>query len=387
MIPQALVNEMELRCGKVAKAIALKGYDAILISSNANLYYLSGRVFSGYVYISATGVTRYFVRRPVGLQGDYVTYIRKPEDFAQLIGENPKRLALELDTLSYNDTLRLSKIFPDTEIVDGSAVMRSVRSVKTPFEIAKLKESGVHHDMIYSRIHSLYREGMTDLELQIEIERQLRLDGSLGIFRIAGQSMEIFMGNVLCGDNADVPSPYDFALGGAGLDESLPVGCNGTTIKPGMTVMVDMLGNFNGYMTDMTRVFYVGHLDDTARRAHELSIAIHHRLAKGLHAGLPASEAYSIASQMADEAGLGDYFMGHRHHAAFVGHGVGIEINELPVLSLKSRDVLQEGNVIAIEPKFVIPHVGAVGIENTYVVRADKLERITNLPEELVELY
>src|SRR5574344_882339 len=119
MIPQALVNEMELRCGKVAKAIALKGYDAILISSNANLYYLSGRVFSGYVYISATGVTRYFVRRPVGLQGDYVTYIRKPEDFAQLIGENPKRLALELDTLSYNDTLRLSKIFPDTEIVDG----------------------------------------------------------------------------------------------------------------------------------------------------------------------------------------------------------------------------------------------------------------------------
>ena len=95
---------------------------------------------------------------------------------------------------------------------------------------------------------------------------------------------------------------------------------------------------------------------------------------------------YEVAMEMVTAAGMDDYFMGHTQKAGFIGHGVGIEVNELPVLAPRSRDVLEEGNVIAIEPKFVIPHVGAVGIENTYVVRNDHLECITNAPEEITEL-
>lgn len=116
------------------------------------------------------------------------------------------------------------------------------------------------HAEVYHRIESVYHNGMTDIELQIEIERLLRLHGNLGLFRINGQSMEIFMGNVICGDNADTPTPYDFAMGGAGLSCSIPVGCNGSLIRPGMAVMIDMCGNFTGYMTDMTRVYSVGEL-------------------------------------------------------------------------------------------------------------------------------
>ena len=250
-----------------------------------------------------------------------------------------------------------------------------------------MKESGVKHDEAYRHIHRIYRDGMTDIELQIEVERLLRMEGSLGIFRIHGESMEIFMGNVLCGDNADSPSPYDFAMGGAGLDASLPVGGNGTPIKPGMTVMVDMCGNFNGYMTDMTRVFYVGKLDEMAKKAHETSIAIHHRLVKEGKPGVPASRLYDIAMEMTIEAGLEDFFMGHKQKAGYIGHGVGIEVNEAPVLAPRSRDILESGNVIALEPKYVIPHVGAVGIESTYVVTDNGLECITNYPEEIAELY
>ena len=89
---------------------------------------------------------------------------------------------------------------------------------------------------------------------------------------------------------------------------------------------------------------------------------------------------------MAREAGLHEYFMGHRQKAGFVGHGVGIEINELPVIAPRSRDILQENNVIALEPKFVIPKTGAVGIENTYVVTPDGLKPLTNTPEGLTSL-
>lgn len=389
MYPEDFKEEKELRKSKIVEA--LNGADAILLSDNANLFYTSGRVFSGYTYIDASGNEIYFVRRPVGLKGDEVEYIRKPEQIPAILDKRglpiPKSLALELDHISYNDVVRLKNVFADSEIVNGSAVMRRVRSQKTELEISMLRESAIHHREVYSRIEKVYRQGMTDIELQIEIERQLRLAGNLGQFRISGQSMEIFMGNLLCGDNADAPTPYDFAMGGAGLDPSLPVGSNGTQIKPGMSVMVDMCGNFTGYMTDMTRCFYVGSLSDLARKAHNTSIAICHELQHMAKPGTPTASMYEKAVAMAEEAGLTDYFMGHVQKAGFVGHGVGIEVNELPVLAPKSRDVLAVGNVIAIEPKFVIPSVGAVGIENTYVVTEDGLDVITDAPEDLKELY
>lgn len=387
MIPQGLQDEMALRASKIARKLKDNGIDAILISDNANLYYTSGRVYSGYSYITADGTVTYFVKRPVGLKGDNVKYIRKPEQIAELLDKKPEVLALELDVTPYSDIQRLGKVFDGSKIVNGSAVMRQCRAVKTEYEISKIKESGVHHDMAYSRIKRIYNTGMTDVELQIEMERVLRCEGCLGQFRVSGGSMELFMGNVLCGENADTPTPYDFAMGGAGLDYSLPVGCNGSEIKRGNTVMVDMCGNFTGYMTDMTRVYYVGNLDERARSAHELSIAIHRRLEKEGMAGVEAKSLYEIAHKMVEDAGMSEYFMGHAQKAGFIGHGVGIEINEAPVLAPRSRDILEEGNVIAIEPKFVIPHVGAVGVENTYVVRKDGLERVTNSPEEITELY
>ena len=387
MIPQGLNEEMALRVSRIARKLKDNGIGAILISDNANLYYTSGRVYSGYTYITADSAVTYFVKRPVGLKGDNVQYIRKPEQIAEMLNVKPEVLALELDVTSYSDIQRLSKVFPEAKIVNGSTLMRQCRAVKTEYEIGKIKESGVHHDMAYSRIKRLYTTGMTDVELQIEIERVLRCEGCLGQFRVSGGSMELFMGNILCGDNADNPTPYDFAMGGAGLDYSLPVGCNGSEILRGNTVMVDMCGNFTGYMTDMTRVYYVGDLDERARKAHELSIAIHRRLEKEGVAGVEAKSLYEIAHKMVEEAGMGEYFMGHTQKAGFIGHGVGIEVNEAPVLAPRSRDILEDGNVIAIEPKFVIPHVGAVGVENTYVVRKDGLERLTNSPEEITELY
>lgn len=386
MINSSLKSEIDIRISRISALIAEAGYDSMLVTSNANLYYTSGRVFSGYTYITKDAEVIYFVKRPVGLQGDNVKYVRKPEQIAEILERKPQKIAFELDSLTVNDCKRLSKVFAESEVCDGSGVLRRCRAVKTPYEILKMKESGVLHDEAYKRIPEMYRKGMTDIELQVEVERELRLKGSLGIFRIHGESMEIFMGNVLCGDNADAPSPYDFAMGGAGLDESLPVGCNGTVIEPGMTVMVDMCGNFNGYMTDMTRVFYVGTLDDMAKKAHELSIQIHHRLVEEGKPGVPASRLYEIAMEMTKEAGLEAYFMGHKQQAGYIGHGVGIEVNESPVLAPRSRDILEEGNIIALEPKYVIPGVGAVGVESTYIVTANGLECVTNYPEEIAQL-
>lgn len=358
----------------------------VLITDNTDLFYLTGRIFDGYMFIAPGEAPLYFVKRPVELAGEHVHYIRKPEEIKVVTGP-VKTLGLELSDIPYADAVRLQAAFEADTIVNVSPTIMQARSVKTDEELRLLREDGVKHAELHLRIPSLYRRGMTDIELQIEIERMSRLEGCLGIFRINGPSMELHMGNLLVGDNADAPSPYDFAMGGAGISPALPVGASGELIKPGDSVMVDMSGNFNGYMTDMTRTYACGTLSPLAIKAHQCSIDICHMLADMGTPGAEAKALYEAAHNMAKERGLEAYFMGHRAHAGFVGHGIGIQVNELPVIAPRSRHILQAGNVIALEPKFVIPGTGAVGVENTYVVKENgPMERLTNAPEEIIEL-
>lgn len=386
----ALAKELKLRWDKIQQNMSDVHADGLLICDNVNLYYVSGRIFRGYCYIPVKGEPIFFVRRPLGLNGTQVVYIRKPEEIGEYLQKNgiafPDKLLLESDSISYSDYKRYETIFTPKEVLNGTALLRRCRSIKTPYEIDLIRRSGELHAKTYETIPSLYRKGMTDVEFSIELEHECRKLGSLGIFRIFGQSMEIFMGSVLAGDNADIPSPYDFAMGGAGLDVSLPVGCNGTVLTEGMSLMVDMGGNFTGYMTDMTRTYAIGSVQELALKAHETSIAIHQAIAAKARPGVAAKDLYELAAEMANHAGLSDYFMGHRQKAGFIGHGVGIEINETPVLAPRSRDILAEGMVFALEPKFVIPGTGALGIENTYVVTADGVEKLTIFEEELISL-
>ena len=121
-------------------------------------------------------------------------------------------------------------------------------------------------------------------------------------------------------------------------------------------------------------------------KAHEVSRQILREMEKMGVPGCKVADMYNRAMEIVEEAGLANYFMGHTQKAAFIGHGVGIELNEMPVLTPRSKDVLEANMTIAIEPKFVIPHVGAVGVENTYVVTSEGLENLTPFPEEMAEL-
>lgn len=383
-------EEASLRIDRLHKAMAGAGIDGLLVADNADIFYLTGRVYAGFAYIPAGMAPLWFVRRPVELEGDGVVYIRKPEDMVSHIVAAglamPRRLGLELDILSFNQAERLRSVFPGAECVDTTPMMGAMRAVKTDFEVEQMRLSGLKHEQVYRKIPKLYRVGMTDVELQVEIERISRLEGCLGVFRISGQSMEIYMGNVLAGRNADVPAPYDFAMGGRGLDPSIPGGAAGEEIKEHNAVMVDLNGNFTGYMTDMTRVFAVGSLPQEAVDAHQCSIDICRAFEREARPGVEARTLYEMCADMARERGLERYFMGHRQHAGFVGHGVGIEVNEWPVIAPRSRQILERNNTIALEPKFVIPEVGAVGIENTYVIEDTGARSLTNAPEEIVQL-
>lgn len=386
-----LQPELKLRRDKIRALMAQQGIDAALITCNVNLIYTYGRVVSGYLYLPLNAPARLFIKRPNDIEGEHIHPIRKPEQITGLLKECgfplPVKLMLEGDELPFTEYNRLAACFPETEVVScGTALIRQARSIKTPIEIEMFRRSGIAHAKAYEQIPSVYQPGMTDRQLSVEIERLMRLEGCLGIFRVFGQSMEIFMGSLLAGDNAAVPSPYDFALGGKGLDPSLPGGVSGTLLQAGQCFMVDMGGNFYGYMGDMSRVFSIGKLPEQAYAAHQTCLEIQEEIVAMAKPGTVCEDMYNKAIEIVTKAGFADYFMGVDQKAKFIGHGIGLEINEMPVLAPRMKQELEPGMVFALEPKIVLPGIGPVGIENSWAVTTDGLEKLTLCKEEIIEL-
>ncbi|UEB85467.1 M24 family metallopeptidase [Odoribacter splanchnicus] len=383
-------NELELKWRRIQQAMRQEEADGCLLTMNMNLYYVSGQVFNGYFYLPAEGRPYWFVKRLTVPETNQVHVIRKPEQMPELFRDlnlaMPRKLLLEEDELSYNECIRLQHVFRAEATGNASALIRHIRMIKTPWEIEQMRISARRHEAVYREIPACYRPGMRDVELQIEIEKRMRMHGSLGYFRAFGSNMDIFMGSLLAGENAGEPSPFDFALGGTGMHASGPLGANGTLLEEGTTVMADMSGNYTAYQTDMTRVFSIGKLPDRAYRVHRVALEIQARMERTAKPGVPCAELYRDALAMAGQEGLEDCFMGTRFQAKFVGHGVGLEINELPVLTTRSKDILQPGMTFAFEPKFVLAGIGAVGIENTFLVTDSGVEKMTLLDENIIEL-
>ena len=381
---------MRLQIELVRAELARIGADACLVSSNVNLYYCTGRIFTGYLYIPVEGVPLAMVKAGTP-EGAAVFALRKPEQVSEIIAAAgyrlPKNILLELGETSWLEAERLRTTLKPATCGDATAFFRKLRSRKTPDEIAAFRIASERHAAAYREIPDIFRDGMTDLDFQYAMEYVMRKHGSLGVFRAYGGNMEIFAGSILAGVNAEAVSPYDFALGGAGAHPSLPIGANGTKLVAGMSLMVDMGGCFTPYISDITRTFSIGRLSDAAYAAHAVSIEMHDDFRREVKPGTRCADIYERCRATAERYGLGEWFMGTpRHQAKFVGHGTGLQINELPILSPRSEDVVEENMVIAFEPKFVVPDVGAVGVENTYLVLRDGVENLSRLNEEIILL-
>ena len=159
-----------------------------------------------------------------------------------------------------------------------------------------------------------------------------------------------------------------------------------SVLQPGRSLMVDMGGNSNGYMGDMSRVFSIGKLPERAYAAHQTCLEIQEAVTEKAKPGAVCEDLYNTAIDMVTKAGFSDYFMGAGQKAKFIGHGIGLEINEAPVLAPRMKQELEPGMVFALEPKIVLPGIGPLGIENSWAVTADGVEKLTLCKEEIIEM-
>jgi Xaa-Pro aminopeptidase len=200
-----------------------------------------------------------------------------------------------------------------------------------------------------------------------------------------GFNNEMWMGIAVAGAAAAEPGCFDGPVVGQGLHAAYPAGSSEHVIRPGEPILVDFCCVYKGYVADMTRVAVIGELPPELMRAHRIAMAIQDEVAAALKPGAIPVELWERARAHAEREGLGDRFMGPPgDQAKFVAHGIGLELDELPVLAPGFKEPLVEGQVVAVEPKFVFPGLGAVGVENDYAVTPAGGDRLCALSDDVM---
>jgi Xaa-Pro dipeptidase len=390
-------TELEYRCHTLQEYMAEESLDAVIIVQNADLFYFTGTVQSGNLYVPATGQPLFMVRKEAGrarMESGLreVVPFRSQKDIPAVLNQYdypvPKRIGMELDVLPVNFFERYRALYPDAVFFDATPLIRRVRMIKSHYEIHLLKDAADQVDRVYRRAREVIRVGMTDLELAAELEYTARTDGHQGLVRMRGFNSDICYGQIFSGVDSAVPAYSDTPLGGLGLNPSFGQGGGLKRIERHEPVIVDFAGCVDGYLSDQTRVFAIGTLSDRLRRAYDDMVKIQTLMMEVVEVGMNWGDLYDLCLSRAVTMGYGDNFMGARgSQVSFIGHGIGIEIDEYPFIARGfNRMPLEIGMVFAFEPKVVFPGEGAVGIENTFYLSNEGLKRLTYSCDDLVIL-
>jgi len=389
-------SEIAVRIAALQTLLAKSGLDAAIIRQNADLYYFTGTVQDAHLIVPAAGRPHFLVRRDAGRAEEQspirpVAPLRTIRDLSAALvdacgGTAPKRIGMELDVLPANAFfLYDEKIFPKQEIVDVSGLVRSIRAIKSPWEIERMRAAAGCSRAVADAVPAILHAGIAERELSLQLEQVARRAGHMGLVRLRTFNMEMYFGHVLSGPDAAVPSYGDTATGGRGVSPAFAQGASDRKIQAGEVVSIDTMLNLNGYLNDQTRNFAVGSPPPRLAEAYGLSREIHERFKAAAKPGAVAGDLYDAVLKWVERAGWADYFLGFGDaRVSFVGHGLGIEVDEYPLVARGQRLILEERMIVAFEPKFIIPNVGLAGLENTYVVTSEGLESLNTATEEMV---
>lgn len=388
------LHELKLRVEHLQQKLLETGLDGVFIMENTDLFYFTGSMQQGFFFVPAKGAPLYFVRRNyerARMESSWpeiysLSSLRKlPLSLAAHGFADLQKIGLELDVLPVNNYLRLIKNFPATEFTDVSKIIREIRMLKSAYELEFFREAGRIALDVNRRIPSLLKEGMTELSFSAQLENLHRLAGHQGVLRMRGFNAEMYFGHTYFGENGAFHTFVDSCTGGSGLTPACPQGAGWKTLNRHEPVGVDYAAVYEGYIIDHTRTFSLGALPEDLHRAYEVAVEIQNAVIKRSFPGAPCAELYDLSVEIATARGLGHNFMGFGvEQVKFVGHGIGLEIDELPVIGKGSEYRLAAGMVFALEPKFIFPGRGMVGLENTWHVTAQGPEKLSPISDDLV---
>ena len=195
---------------------------------------------------------------------------------------------------------------------------------------------------------------------------------------------ELFYGHLLSGPSGAVPSYLSSPTGGTGAGPAVAQSAGFRKIQAFEPIVVDYVFVHQGYLSDHARIFALGRIAADLEKAHHSMLELQDKLKKLIRPGALSGDIYETALAYCDSKGYADFFMGvGPQRIRFVGHGIGLELDEYPFLNQGQDLPIQAGMTIALEPKLIFPGRGVVGIENTHVVTDDGLVQLGQFPDEI----
>ncbi|MDY6904863.1 MAG: Xaa-Pro peptidase family protein [Thermodesulfobacteriota bacterium] len=388
----AYVPETEIagRIDKLKQRLSAAGLDGVLIMQSTDLFYFSGTAQQAFLYVPADNDPLLMVKRDVARARAesplaQLVHLKSVKIIPEMIGPVPSRLGLAFDVIPAAQYRMICDLFPNTDVADLSHDIRTIRAVKSEYEQAIIRQAAEMSDKVAAFVPTVLAEGMTEIELAGQIEAEARRLGHQGLIRMRTFGGELFYGHVMSGASAAVPSYLASPTGGPGTTPAFPQGSGTGRLKANEPVLVDMAFAYRGYISDHTRIYALKGLPDDLLTGHAAMLDVQKTVRQAAKPGVTTGSLYDTAVARAHELGYSDYFMGAQaDRIRFVGHGVGLELDEYPVLARGQTMALIEGMVIALEPKLIFPGRGVVGIENTHIVTRDGLEQLGRFQENVI---
>ncbi len=387
-------SEVEDRLRRIQAWMQNASVDAVFVLQNADLFYFSGTVQVGLLCLPASGDPVFLVQKSLTRARTESPWerllpmsgLKKAPDL--LSGEGLgrlRRVGLEMDVLPTNYYFRFQSLFSQVEFVDASEAIRKTRMTKSPYEVDQIRRAARQLELAFSEMPGWIVPGVIELEIQARLEGFLRQRGHQGITRMRGFNNEIAYGTVSSGPSACYPTLFPGPVGFIGLYPGIPNGGSERKLVMGDPLMADIVGGNGGYIADKTRTFVLGEPARDMRDGHEFVLDLMRGIEAKLRPGVLCSEIYRYTLDAIKDTPYAANFMGvGDSRVRFVGHGVGLELDELPVLAASFDIPLQAGMTIAIEPKTFFPERGGVGIENTYLITETGFENLTPFSEDLI---
>lgn len=387
--------EIEQRIDCFRSELVKKGISYALIVHNVNLFYFTGTIQRGYLVLPAAESPVFVVQKD-----EHRAHIESPVKQVHISGSRELpgilsdlglgadlRTGLEFESLTTTLFLKFQKLLGHTHFEDISQTILRLRSKKTDFEIEQIKKSGQFVDHIFSVAPNYIQTQMTEVELAAYLQAESRKVGHQEIVRMRGFDHELTNPHVLTAQSALIPSGGDIPLSGYGINPAIGQGASQRILEKHAPLLIDYAGGYNGYVTDETRTFVLGHLNDFWLKAYEVALEILDLFEQKARPGVVAGDLYAAAVKLVEQRHLADNFMGcGERRVKFIGHGIGLVINELPIIAQQRQEILEENMVVALEPKFLFPGQGAIGVEVDYIVQKDRLERVSKFPTDIIHV-
>ncbi|MBA4391021.1 MAG: aminopeptidase P family protein [Syntrophus sp. (in: bacteria)] len=382
-------EEITKRIAKLRILMEEASLDGAFFHYKIDYYYLSGTMQDVLLFVPIDAEPILFVKKELSRARkespiEQIIHYRYAKDILPYL-PSIKRVGIQLDVIPYNDVVKFKKLLGDVELVDVSPLTKELRKRKSPFEITLMEKAAAISKKVYAQVPRLLREGMSEIELAGLMEAYAKPLGHEGLLRVRSLNWEAYTWHILSGRTGGLVSQADSPMGGLGLSPAFPVGASLKKIRKNEPILIDFGICYHGYQVDETRMFAIGSMPDLFVKAYEACKEIHYRVLDKALEGVTSKELFQYSLELAHKMGYADHYLGYKkHQVRFLAHGIGIEIAEFPFITASHTYPIEDGAVIAIEPKMVFPGKGACGIENTVLFEHGSYRILTNMDENII---